>query len=116
MSAPSHAGGERPRLGDVALDQLGSPRREPRRPPRIAHERAHRQIARTQRVHDVAADEAGAAGDENRHSPDSKFLKYRLGVGPVWPLYFDPISEEPYGVVAGSVICMNEICPIFIPG
>ncbi len=76
-------GGKRARVGHVPLDQLGSPRREPRCLPRVAHERADRQIARTQRVHDVAADEAGAAGDENRHSPDSKFLKYRLGVGPV---------------------------------
>ncbi len=67
--------GERRRVGDVALDQLDAPRREPRCPPRIAHERTHRQIPRAQRVHDVAADEAGAAGDENRHSPDSKFLK-----------------------------------------
>jgi hypothetical protein len=31
-------------------------------------------------------------------------------------LYFEPIEEAPYGVVAGSVICMKEICPIFMPG
>jgi hypothetical protein len=33
-------------------------------------------------VDDVRADEAGAARDENGHPPGSKFLKYRLGVGP----------------------------------
>ena len=26
------------------------------------------------------------------------------------------VAVEPYGVLAGSVICMKEICPIFIPG
>jgi hypothetical protein len=31
-------------------------------------------------------------------------------------LYFEPIASAPYGVAAGSVICMKEICPIFMPG
>ena len=66
---------ERRRVGDVALDQLDSPRREPRRTPRVADERAYGQLPRAQRVHDVTADEAGSAGDENGHSLDSKFLK-----------------------------------------
>ena len=60
---------ERSRVADVALDELGAPVAEPRGAARVAYERAHPQIARTQRVHDVAADEAGAAGDENRRSP-----------------------------------------------
>ena len=42
--------------------------------PQVADEHAHRQVPRAQRVHDVRADEAGAARDED-HSPASKFLK-----------------------------------------
>ncbi len=66
-----------------------------------------------QRVRDMRPDEAGAAGEQDGHS---KFFQYLLAVGPRWPLYFDPSSAAPYGVVAGSVICMKEICPIFISG
>ncbi len=93
--------------------ELDAPRREARRALRIADERAHRQLPRAQRVRDMRADEARPAGHEHRHS---KFFQYLLAVGPRWPLYFEPIASDPYGVVAGSVICMKEICPIFIPG
>ncbi len=101
------------RIGDVALDDLRTPGGEPGRAAAVAHERPHRDLPRTQRVHDVLADEPVRPRDEDGHS---KFFQYRLAVGPFWPLYFEPISDEPYGVVAGSVICMNEICPIFISG
>ena len=107
---------ERARIGDVALDELGAPCREPRTAAPVADERAHGQLARAQRVHDARPHEARPPGDENRQEPASKFLKYRLGVGPFWPLYFEPIDEAPYGVAAGSLICMKEICPIFMPG
>ena len=45
-----------------------------------------------------------------------KFSKYRLGVGPRWPWYFDPVAPLPYGRSAGVVICMKLIWPIFMPG
>ena len=114
VSTPSHAARSAVGIGDVAGRELDAPGGEPRRARRVAHERAHVLVARAQRVHDVRPDEARAAGDEDGHV--SKFFQYRLGVGPCWPLYFEPISAEPYGVAAGSVICMKEICPIFIPG
>ena len=101
------------RVREVADDELGAPRREPVGALGVAHERAHPHVPRAQRMHHVLADEACPACDEDRHS---KFLKYRLGVGPSCPLYFEPIEDEPYGVAAGSVICMKEICPIFMPG
>jgi len=40
----------------------------------LAHQRSHRQLPRAQRVHDVGPDEAGPAGDEDRHEP-SKFCQ-----------------------------------------
>ena len=58
-------------VGHVADDELGAPRRQPARAARIPHERAHRHVARAQRVHHVMADEARPAGDEDGHS---KFL------------------------------------------
>jgi hypothetical protein len=60
------------RVGDVAGDELSAPSRQPARTLRVAHERTHTYVARAQRMHDVAADEARAPGDEDRHS---KFLK-----------------------------------------
>src|SRR5436190_5031500 len=51
------------------------------------------------RTYDLVADEAGPARDEDLHldsvASRSKFCQYRLGVGPVWPWYFDPRSPEP---------------------
>ena len=61
-------------------------------------------------------DEAGGAGDEDSQTVSrSKFFQYRDGVGPRWPWYLEPSVPAPYGVSAGSVICTNESCPIFIP-
>ncbi|MDX6455768.1 MAG: hypothetical protein QOD48_1875, partial [Gaiellaceae bacterium] len=107
---------QRGRIRDVALDELGAPCNESRAAAAIADKRSHGHIARAQRMHDVRTHEPGSAGDKDGHAPSSKFLKYRLGVGPFCPLYFEPIDDAPYGVVAGSLICMKEICPIFIPG
>ena len=45
-----------------------------------------------------------------------KFSKYRLGVGPRWPWYFEPRADEPYGLSAGVVIRRKLTWPIFIPG
>ena len=45
----------------------------------------------------------------------AKFCQYRLGVGPRWPWYFEPIPSDPYGRSAGSESCTNESWPIFIP-
>ena len=65
-------------------------------------------------------DEPGAAGDEDAHQPPAS-LPPRSSAssgwpsGPAWPWYFEPIAELPYGLSAGSVICTNEIWPIFIP-
>ena len=36
-----------------------------------------------------------------------KFSKYRLGVGPRWPWYFEPRAPLPYGWSAGVVIIMK---------
>src|SRR5947209_5268737 len=94
----------------------GAPRGETSGVRGLAHERAHRRLLRPERVHDVRADEPGPAGDENGHESSPKFCQYRLAVGPRWPLYFEPMEAEPYGVTAGSVICMKETCPIFMPG
>jgi len=68
---PLQRGAERGRLGDVTLRELDAPGREPRRTLRIADERAHRQLAGAQGMHDVRTDEAGSACDEHGHS---KFL------------------------------------------
>ena len=65
---------ERGGVGDVALDELGTPCREPGGAPAVSHERPHGDVAHAQRVHDVRPDEARAARDENGHSADSKFL------------------------------------------
>ena len=46
----------------------------------------------------------------------AKFSQYRLGVGPRWPWYFEPVAPLPYGRSAGVVISMKLIWPIFIPG
>ena len=67
--------GQRRRIRDVAARELHAPCRKPRRLARLPHERAHRQLTRTECVGDVRADEPRRAGDENRHSPLSKFLK-----------------------------------------
>ena len=74
VSTPAVAGAQRRGIGDVALDELRAPRGRARAVARVAHEHAHRQLARAQRMHDVRPDEARAAGDED-HSPASKFLK-----------------------------------------
>ena len=117
MRAAVHRGGERRRVGHVAGRELDAPAREPLRPLRVAHERPHVASLRAQLVDDRVPDEARAAGDEDLHaSPGcAKFFQYRLGVGPRWPWYFEPSSPAPYGVEAGSLICMKEICPIFMP-
>ena len=52
----------------------------------------------------------------NRRAGQPKFSKYRLGVGPRWPWYFDPVAPLPYGRSAGVVISMKLIWPIFMPG
>ena len=71
-STPAQRGAQRRRVGDVALDELGAPRRRARAA-RADRARARAPaLARAQRVHDVRPDEAGAAGDEDGHS---KFLK-----------------------------------------
>ena len=56
------------------VDELGAPRGEPGGAVPIAHERAHRDVAHAQRVHDVRPDEAGPARHEHGHSAGSKFL------------------------------------------
>ena len=70
------SGAERRGVGHVAARKVDAPRLQPRRMARIADERAHRQVPRAQRVHDVRADEPGPAGDEYRHAPScSKFCQ-----------------------------------------
>ena len=105
------------RVGDVTRCELGAPARELRAAPRVAHEGADVAPLRAERVDDLRADEPRSAGDEDLHRPGSvvKFCQYRLGVGPRWPWYFDPSASLPYGADAGSVSCMKDSWPIFIP-
>ena len=65
-------GAQHGRVAHVPDDELDAPGGEPRGAPAVADDRAHVNVARTERVHDVVADEAGPAGDEDDHS---KFLK-----------------------------------------
>ncbi len=96
--------------GDLALDVV-----ERRRSSRVPNERPHLLSGLRQRAHDVTADEAGGARDED-HAVSSKFRQYLLGVGPRWPWYFDPSPLDPYGCSVGSAICTNDSWPIFISG
>ena len=64
-------GAERLGLRDVALDDLAAPRLEALAAlAPVAHEGAHRPVVGAERVHDVSADEAVRAGDED-HVVDS---------------------------------------------
>ncbi len=71
-SAPTQAARSHGRVAHVPDDELDAPGGEPRSAPAVADDRAHVDVARTERVHDVVADEAGPACDEDDHS---KFLK-----------------------------------------
>ena len=66
------------------------------RPCPVAHETADRELTTAQGRHDTAPDEARRARDEDHPvSASAKFCQYRLGVGPVWPLYFEPSPLAP---------------------
>src|ERR1700722_3331901 len=45
-----------------------------------------------------------------------KFSKYRLGVGPLCPWYFEPRPDDPYGLSAGVVMRRKLIWPLFLTG
>jgi hypothetical protein len=64
-------GAERRGVRHVSGRELDPQRRQLRGLPGIAHQRAHRQVARAQRVGDLGPDEAGRAGDEDH----SKFFQ-----------------------------------------
>ena len=57
---------------------------------KVAHHRPYALTVRGELADDVAADEPSRSGDEDGHAR-SKFFQYRLGVGPRWPWYFEPI-------------------------
>ena len=64
-----------------------------RRPARSRTSAAHVAAVRAQRVDDVAADEAGAAGDEDHVAARARSsASSGDGVGPCWPWYFEPSS------------------------
>ena len=66
---PSTAAAQARRIGDVAGRRARRPRLASCAPRSgCAHERAHVVLLRAQRVHDLRADEAGAAGDEDLHA------------------------------------------------
>jgi hypothetical protein len=52
-------------VGHVALDELAPERLEPGRLPLRANQAPDRPVSSTQGVHDVPADEAAAAGNQN---------------------------------------------------
>ena len=112
MRAALRGGVHRRGVGDVAGDELDAPRSECTSPLGSTHECAHVAVLGAQRVHDLRADEPVRTGDEDLHA---KFCQYRDGVGPRCPWYFEPREELPYGVDVGSVSCMKEIWPIFMP-
>ena len=110
---PSRCGLQALRIGDVAGDDLGPERGQLRSTLGSPGEGPDVVILGQQGLDDRRPDEPGAAGHEDLH--DSKFCQYRDGVGPRWPWYFEPSEAVPYGLEVGSLSCMNEIWPIFIP-
>ena len=109
LDRPAQAG----RVRHVAFGRL---RRQVAGAGGVADEGAYVVPPMVDRARHVRPDEAGAAGDEDLQTDSrSKFCQYRLGVGPIWPWYFEPSSPLPYGFSAGSLSCTNEIWPIFIP-
>ena len=104
-------------LGDGEGDAGGRPARRRRRTGR--RRRASGAFGgREKEVHVRVRHRAGARMDPGGDDPRvyGKFSKYRLGVGPRWPWYFEPVAPLPYGRSAGVVISMKLIWPIFIPG
>ena len=63
--AAGDRGAEALRVGHVSLDELAAPGLEPLAAAAVADEAAHVVVGGAERVHDVAADEAAAAGDED---------------------------------------------------
>ena len=64
-----------PDLVVLTLTEFAEQIRRITRAGRLPHQRPHRCLPRAQCVHDVRPDETGAAGDENGHSPRSKFCQ-----------------------------------------
>ena len=79
-SVTSPAKSSQPQFASVFASAEGGPGRA-RGPP----------VLRAERVHDVAAHEPGSPCDQDH----AKFFQWRLGVGPSWPWYFDPIVSAP---------------------
>jgi hypothetical protein len=63
------------RIGHVPDSLLDRPRGEAPGACRLAHQSAHGELSRAQRVHDVRPDEPRPARHENSHSPSSKFCQ-----------------------------------------